>query len=118
MANVSVQRDVARIHLHSVVHDLAHVTASVVKPSAGAARASEEVYARICDILTQHGMEVIHERIFGSLKLRETILEARRRALEQSGRSEDRPITFIEGRPPWGDGLAGVLIQEIGRAHV
>ena len=58
-------------------------------------------------------MQVVHERIFGSLKLREPILEARRRALGQSGQGEDRPITFIEGRPPWGDGLAGVQIQAV-----
>ena len=113
MANVFVQREAARIHLRSVVEDLAHVTASVADPSGDAARASEEIYARISDILTRRRMQVIHERIFGSLKLREAILEARRRALAQSGQGEDWPITFIEGRPPWGDGLAGVLIQAV-----
>ena len=113
MANVFVRREAARIHLHSVVEDLAHVTASVADPSGGAARASEEIYAQISNVLTRHRMQVIHERIFGSLKLQNAILEARRRALAQSGQGEDWPITFIEGRPPRGDGLAGVLIQAV-----
>jgi enamine deaminase RidA (YjgF/YER057c/UK114 family) len=113
MANVSAQREVSRIHLHSVVQDYAHVTASVAEPSADAARASEEIYTRISDILTQRRMQVVHERIFGSLRLKEAILEARRRALEQGGHGEDRPVTFIEGRPPTGDGVAGVQIQAV-----
>jgi enamine deaminase RidA (YjgF/YER057c/UK114 family) len=113
MANVFVQRGVARIHLRSAVEDLAHVTASVAEPTGDAARASEEIYARISDILTQRRMQVVHERIFGSLRLREAILEARRRALEQGSWDEDWPITFIEGRPLGGDGLAGVLIQAV-----
>ncbi|MGD1000470.1 MAG: Rid family hydrolase [Candidatus Brocadiia bacterium] len=113
MGNVVIQREAARIHTRSVVEDLAHVTASVAGPSGDAARASEEIYTRISDILARRRMQVTHERIFGSLKLREPILEARRRALERSGQGADWPTTFIEGRPPWGDGLAGVQIQAV-----
>jgi enamine deaminase RidA (YjgF/YER057c/UK114 family) len=113
MGNVVIQRKAARIHTCSVVEDLAHVTASVAEPSGDAERTSEEIYTRISDILARRRMQVTHERIFGSLKLREPILEARRRALEQSGQGVDWPITFIEGRPPWGDGLAGVQIQAV-----
>jgi len=113
MANVIVQREAARVHLRTVVEDLAHLTASVADPAADAAQATEEIYARITGILTQRKLQVTHERIFGSLKLREAILGARRRALEQSGQGDDWPITFIEGRPTWGDGLAGVLIQAV-----
>ena len=113
MSNAVIQREAARIHTRSVVEDLAHVTASVGESSGDAVRATEEVYSRIFDILSRRRMQVTHERIFGSLKLREPILEARRRALGQSGQGEDQPITFIEGRPPWGDGLAGVQIQAV-----
>ena len=117
MNNVTVHRKTARIHLRSVVEDLAHVTASVADPSGGAVRATDEIYARIADILARQRMQVTHERIFGSLKLRPAILEARRSAFEQAGQSEDWPTTFIEGQPPWGDGLAGVLIQAVRPQH-
>ncbi len=112
MANVFVRREAARVHLRSAVEDLAHVTASVVDPSGDAVRACEEIYARTSDLLARHRMQVVHERIFGSLKLRKAILEARHRALAQGGR-DDLPITFIEGRPPSGEGLAGVQIQAV-----
>jgi enamine deaminase RidA (YjgF/YER057c/UK114 family) len=113
MNNTVVQRKAARIHLRSVVEDLAHITASVADPSADAVRATEEIYTRVADILARHKMQVTHERIFGSLKLRQAILEARRSAFEQAGQSEDWPTTFIEGRPHWGEGLAGVLIHAV-----
>jgi enamine deaminase RidA (YjgF/YER057c/UK114 family) len=113
MDDVKMQREVARIQVRTVVEDLAHVTASVADPSAGAARATEEAYTRIAGILARRRMQVVHERVFGSLKMRKPILEARRRAFERAGQGEERPITFIEGQPLWGDGLAGVLIQAV-----
>ncbi len=100
MSNVVTQRKAARIHTFSVVDDLAHVTASVSEPPGDAARATEEVYSRISGILSRRRMQVTHERIFGSLKLREPILGARHRALEQSGQGEDWPITFRLRRSP------------------
>jgi enamine deaminase RidA (YjgF/YER057c/UK114 family) len=113
MSNMVVQRGATRIHLCSVVEELAHVTASVADPSGGAARASEEIYTQVADLLARRRMQVTHERVFGSLKLRKAILEARRRALERAGQAEDWPVTFVEGRPLWGDGLAGVLIHAV-----
>jgi enamine deaminase RidA (YjgF/YER057c/UK114 family) len=118
MDSADTKRTTARIHVHSVAEDLAHVTASVADPSAGAVRASEEVYARIAGVLARRGLQVTHERVFGSLKLRTAILEARRRAFEDDAFSEDWPVTFIEGQPPWGDGLSGVMIQAVRPEHL
>lgn len=113
MANVLVRREAARVHLRCAVDDLAHVTASVVDSSGDAVRPCEEIYVRILDILKRQKLHVVHERIFGSLKLQNAILETRHRVLAQVGQDVDWPITFIEGRPPSGDGLAGVQIQAV-----
>jgi enamine deaminase RidA (YjgF/YER057c/UK114 family) len=88
----------------------------IVAPSSGRAdpsRAASEVYARIAGAVRDAGMEIVHERIFGSLGVEQAVMAARAAALGKGGIVADGPVTYIEGRPPWGEGLAGVIVQAV-----
>ena len=111
--SVSYRQGPISIHLRSVVEDLAYVTASVADGSVDATHACEEAYGQIAHVLNREKMEIVHERVFGSLGVRLPVMEARRRAMEHSGTSENSPITYVQGRPLWGEGLAGVILQAV-----
>jgi enamine deaminase RidA (YjgF/YER057c/UK114 family) len=40
-------------------------------------------------------------------------MEARHRAFQPYSISPDNPVTYIQGKPPWGDGLSGVIIHAV-----
>jgi len=63
-------------------------------------------------------MEIVHERIFGSLSVEPAIMAARDEALRVRGISPHSPITYIQGNPPWGEGFAGVLIRAVNSGEV
>jgi enamine deaminase RidA (YjgF/YER057c/UK114 family) len=75
-----------------------------------AARAS---YAMIADALYDKGMVIVHERIFGSLRAESMVLRERNTALSGRQIYADGPVTYVEGVPPWGEGLAGVIIHAV-----
>jgi len=80
--------------------------------------AAEDAYRRLGQALTRQGMEVLHERVFGSLDACESVLQGRRTALSACGLDGEVPATYVQGRPPWGSGFAGVSILAVrpGRA--
>jgi enamine deaminase RidA (YjgF/YER057c/UK114 family) len=88
----------------------AFLVASVQSPI-GAVQAAWDSYARIAETLREHNLETVHERIFGSLSAEPSVMAARHRALQTHGFAPDNPVTYVEGVPPWGEGLAGVIIQ-------
>jgi enamine deaminase RidA (YjgF/YER057c/UK114 family) len=90
-----------------------HVTAAVARPPADPARLCAEVYDCIAGALAERGMCVLHERIFGSLNARAAVLQARRKALAARGLEDDAPPTYVQGRPLWGEGLAGVELWAV-----
>ena len=78
--------------------------------AATAARAS---YALIADALCDKRMEIVHERIFGSLSAEAAVLRERNTALSERQIPADRPVTYVEGNPPWAEGLAGIIIHAV-----
>ena len=62
-------------------------------------------------------MAIVHERIFGSLSVESAVMAARNNMLQSQGISADNPVTYIQGHPPWGEGLAGVLIHAVAADH-
>jgi enamine deaminase RidA (YjgF/YER057c/UK114 family) len=98
----------------SEVEDMAYVTASLSSGAEAARRgtdwAAAEAYTRIGGFLVARQMQIVHERIFGSLSARQAILEQRARALAVSAVPADGPITYIQGKPLSGDGLSGVQL--------
>ena len=79
----------------------------------GVVASSGHAYFAIGSLLRETGMEVVHERIFGSLSAESTVMETRAAALEAGGLDPATPVTYIQGHPPWGEGFAGVLVQAV-----
>jgi enamine deaminase RidA (YjgF/YER057c/UK114 family) len=82
------------------------------------AEAATETYGQVADRLGSRDWSILHERVFGSLGAESQVLAARSAELSRRGISERGPVTYVQGRPPWGDGLAGVIIHAVrgGRA--
>jgi enamine deaminase RidA (YjgF/YER057c/UK114 family) len=62
-------------------------------------------------------MAIQHERIFGSLSVERDVMSARRQAFISFSILPENPVTYpvtyIEGNPQWGKGLAGVIIHAV-----
>ena len=107
-------RQLKNIALHSTEagEGRAFIVASVPgeEDAATAARAS---YALIADALYDRRMEIVHERIFGSLSAEAAVLRERNTALSERKIPADGPVTYVEGNPSWGEGLAGIIIHAV-----
>ena len=90
----------------------AFIVASV-KSAYDAREAASLSYSQIAEVLSERRMASVHERIFGSLSVEHDVISARRQAFTSSGISPENPVTYIEGNPPWGAGLSGVIIQAV-----
>jgi enamine deaminase RidA (YjgF/YER057c/UK114 family) len=88
----------------------AFITAPV---NSDASDAVEESYARIAATLAEEGLAIVHERLFGSLSFKEQALAARKRPLHAAGIDGSGPLTYLEGGPVFGEGLAGVMIHAV-----
>jgi len=75
--------------------------------------AAQSLYSRIAQVLKERELEIVHERIFGSLDKVSQILTTRTEMLDSEGISPDNPVTYIQGNPPWGDGMAGIIIRAV-----
>ena len=78
-----------------------------------AVTASRASYTMIAETLSDKRMEIVHERIFGSLSMEAAVLRARKVALSVRKVPADGSITYIAGDPPWGEGLAGIIIHAV-----
>jgi len=72
--------------------------------------ATADAYRAIADLLAEGGLQTVQERIFGALASHSQILEARAAALEAQAIASRTPLTYIQGRPLFGEGLAGVSL--------
>jgi enamine deaminase RidA (YjgF/YER057c/UK114 family) len=84
---------------------------------ADAAPAARAAYGEIGRVLQEQGLNIVHERLFGSLAVKPAVLAARDAALCAGDIPVDGPITYIQGQPPWGEGLAGVIIRAVRGRH-
>jgi len=90
----------------------AYFVASALSP-ADAVQAAEDAYTRIAEVLREKHLEIVHERIFGSLSVECSVMAARHHALQACGIASNTPVTYIQGVPSWGEGLAGVIIHAV-----
>ncbi|MBW1939325.1 MAG: hypothetical protein JRI67_11305, partial [Deltaproteobacteria bacterium] len=49
--------------------------------------------------------------LFGSLSVEAAVMKARSMELHERDIRSDGPVTYVEGKPPWGEGFAGVIIR-------
>jgi len=102
----------ATVHVTLASTEQAYVTVSLadgVDPYS----ASKAAYELIAEVLTSDNLHIVHERVFGSISACREALEARDRVISSSGLSHVGPPSYIQGRPCWGDGLAGICIQAV-----
>ena len=79
--------------------------------SAGAGSgAAAETYQFIGAALRESGAQILQERIYGSLDAHAEVMDARAGSLRDAGLDPGTPVTYIDGRPLSGSGLAGVHI--------
>lgn len=85
------------------------ITASVYTETESAAATAEAVYRKLEAVLAANGMQILHERVYGTLKFFESFKEIRKRYLS----SAMGPFSYIQGKPCIGKGLAGVQIHAV-----
>lgn len=78
-----------------------------------ATQAARAAYGEISRVLQDQGLTIVHERLFGSLKVKAAVMSARDAAFRASKLPADGPYTYIQGQPPWGEGFAGAIIQAV-----
>jgi len=82
-------------------------------PGASPAEAASAAYAQVAETLRRERLQLVHERVFGSLHVEKAVKAARREAFRAQGLRGDTPLNYIEGRPPWGDGFAGAILHAV-----
>jgi enamine deaminase RidA (YjgF/YER057c/UK114 family) len=99
------------VHVAGPTDDDIFVTAAVGGDDAAPAEAAARLYAYVAELLATRRMQVVHERLFGSIAVRGAVLDARSEALRRGGLDAEGPLTFVQGGPVWGEGLAGVQMR-------
>lgn len=78
-----------------------------------AEEAATEFYAAMGARLNATGMSVAHERIFGTLDARDAVMQSRHDALQAAGIDPHPAVSYIQGRPVFGAGFAGAIVQAV-----
>lgn len=91
----------------------AYLTASIADPGATAASAAKAAYGLIAEALVAQQMQIVHERVFASVSAHQEVVAARDEVISASRLRGAGEATYIQGRPCWGDGLAGVCVQAV-----
>jgi enamine deaminase RidA (YjgF/YER057c/UK114 family) len=91
--------------------DQIHITLSVTDPQAQAPELFSTSYNAIITDLAHSGMQVVFERYFGSNELMSPLVQQRRQVLSAHGMPADLPLTYVQGRPLWGQGFAGLQLR-------
>ena len=96
----------------------AFLVASVPAACGVATSAAAEVYSQIAETLCNRGLQVVQERIFGSLTSRHAVMATRADVFLTQGIPPYGPVTYLQGNPPWGEGLSGVIIHAVREASL
>jgi enamine deaminase RidA (YjgF/YER057c/UK114 family) len=111
---ISFEESTLKLHVRKAGKSQAFIVA-LVPDEEDAAKASRTSYRMIADTLIDRRMQIVHERVFGSLGVEAAVLRERKTALSERQISADGPVTYVEGTPPWGEGLAGIIIHAVSR---
>ena len=75
--------------------------------------AAAAAYRQIVRVLHDQDLTVVQERLFGSLAAEPEVMAARTNAFRDCGLDPEVPLSCIQGHPPWGQGLAGIIISAL-----
>lgn len=103
-------------HRETVCNGAFIVAAGSPRGEPGAEAAS--AYRQIGQTLAASKLEIVQERIFGSLSAQAAVRAARREALSACGACADGPSTYVEGGPVSGEGFAGAIVRAVPRDRV
>lgn len=104
------------LFLTEAPYNQSFLVASVANPEEPVPLATQ-VYNDIADEIQRAGRAIVHERIFGSLSIEQAVMSARQTAFQARGIPSDTPVTYVQGHPPWGEGLAGVLLRTVSQVE-
>jgi enamine deaminase RidA (YjgF/YER057c/UK114 family) len=90
-----------------------YLTASVTGKDSNQQKICQQIYRQILEILARDKMEIVHERLFGSIALKDDILAVRNNILSRDHHEQELPFTYIQGQPHWGLGFAGVQLRAV-----
>ncbi|MBW1671407.1 MAG: hypothetical protein JRJ40_08390 [Deltaproteobacteria bacterium] len=102
----------AKIRVSNVVDGQAFILACL-RSHVDASKAAAEAFARIAEVLEERKLAIVHERLFGSLSVEAAVMKARSMELHERDIRSDGPVTYVEGKPPWGDRLRLSAQKEI-----
>jgi enamine deaminase RidA (YjgF/YER057c/UK114 family) len=105
-------RELVRLHRCTAGEGQAFLVAQAAW-GADAASAARAAYEEIARVLQDQSLTIVHERLFGSLKVKMAVLAARDATFRASNLPVDGPFTYIQGHPPWGEGFAGAIIRAV-----
>jgi enamine deaminase RidA (YjgF/YER057c/UK114 family) len=89
-----------------------YLTVAFDHPS-DAALACRHAYRKIASIIEREKLAVVQERMFGSLNHYEIALAGRQQGLGSESALANGLVTYIQGRPLWGEGIAGIQIHAV-----
>jgi enamine deaminase RidA (YjgF/YER057c/UK114 family) len=110
--SLSSSQELFRLHHRAAGPGQAFLVASP-RWGVDSARTALAAYATIARLVQDQGLTMVHERLFGSLSVRPEVMASRAEALNARDIDQDGPLTYIQGQPPWGKGLAGIIIQAV-----
>lgn len=77
------------------------------------AEAVRKAYNSVVKKLQQDNLQIVHERVFGSLTVMNEALQIRHEVFAAANIIEPVPVSYLDGTPAWGQGVAGINIQAI-----
>ena len=95
------------------LHNQLFLSISITEKDANPEKTIEEIYSRIAEILTASSSQIIHERCFAKVDLRQQIQKARVRALGKHQIQVNTPVTFVEGESCFENTIAGFQIRAL-----
>jgi len=101
------------IYTSAIGTEQVYLVASVKDKDADPIVTCGEIYRQIASIIKQTEIQIVQEKIFGSICIQTNILKVREDVLRDCGVYEELPITYIQGQPFWGMGLSGLQICAI-----
>lgn len=105
--------DAARICVTSVGEGQIHLVAAPTGDHGTTVDVSAQAYRMVAGILSDGGLEIVHERVFAESAALPALLEARREALAAAGIAPDTPVTCVDGCPPGEGGFTGVQLRAV-----